>query len=1439
MSHRVRSSLALAALGLLIPCGCRESGPPTADAAAGAAAPIQPPSPALVRPAGFDAAHSLRVLFLGDDGHHQPLARASQVAAPLRERGIDLHYTASLDALSPEGLSGYHALLVYANHPTIGRAQEQALLAFVRAGGGLVAVHSASACFANSPAWVELVGARFERHGSGTFGTERTAPGHPLLQGFAGFTSWDETYVHTRHNPDRTVLEERVDDAGREPWSWVRQAGAGRVFYTAWGHDQRTWGHAGFQDLLCRGIRWAAGDPEPARPPPVTPFTQVTADSPIPDYRPGRPWGESEQVHTMQAPLDPAASLRRVALEPGLRLELFAAEPDLQKPIAMCWDARGRLFVAETVDYPNDAAADGKGRDRIRLCADTDGDGRADRFTTFADGLSIPTGLCWHPDGLVVAQAPDLLLLRDTDGDYRADARTVLVTGFGTGDTHAGPSNLRLGFDGRIWGTVGYSGFRGTVAGDERRFGSGIWAIGADGRGFEFLGATTNNTWGLGFDEAGNVFASTANGNPSVHLAIPHRHYEAVPGLAPGTLPTIADRLAIHPITAGVRQVDFHGQFTAGAGHAIYTARALPRRFWNRAALVAEPTGHLVACFLLEPAGSGFVARSAWNLLASDDQWTAPIQAEVGPDGAVWVIDWYNYIVQHNPTPHGFTTGKGNAYQTPLRDKRHGRIWRIVAEGAAAPPARDLARASGGELVRALDDDNLHWRLIAQALLVRQRDAGLDRQLLARAGATQLDALGLDPGALHALWALHQRGALGDGADAAVQQALLAALRHPTAAVRATAWQVLPPTAEVRDLVLDRGLLDDRDPKVRLHALLALGSMPPSDRAGRAVFALASRPAEPDDPWLPDALTIAAARHAAGFLAAALAAARPDPTAAATSAPPRNLLQNADCEAGTGDQPDGWRVRTYSGRGASHAWTDGGRGGGRCLMIRAERGTDTSWHQDVAVEPGRSYRLQAWIRTANLARVRGGMGALLNVHGRDRETHTSNPVHGDSDWTLSTLTFDSGRATSVSINCLYGGWGQATGTAWFDDLELVAIDTGMPGPLGRMTARVTQAFASGAEGDAVVELVLGLRGAEPAVARSFLDGLAAGWPPGRTAALEPPTAAALAALARALDDDRRAALLLLCDRMGVAMALAADATALRQDLRRNVADDQQPVPQRLRAAGLLVALADDADTTALLAGLLQPEAPPALSEGLVQALATSTRSEVGAELLRHWPALGPGARQSAVAALCQRAAWSRALLAAIAGGELDPAAVPGHLWQILEQHPDAAIAEQAMQLHGRPAAEHAALVAALLPAAERPGDARAGLELFRQHCATCHRLGGQGGAMGPPLDGLAARPRRETLLAILDPNQSVEANYLQWVVTTRAGQVHSGRLDAETRTTVELLDLQGRRQVIARGDISSMASTGRSLMPATFHLLGEQGLADLLECLTQPEGEGR
>lgn len=204
------------------------------------------------------AKSAVEVLFLGHNSKHHDSARFEPMLADaLKADGINFVYTPDPNDLNTANLAKYDALMIYANHNTITPEQEKALLDFVAGGKAFLPIHAASYCFRNSPAYVALVGAQFQKHGTGEFTATIVKPDHEVMKGIQPFQVWDETYVHTMHNADRTVLMERVDDAGREPWTWVRTHGKGRVFYTAYGHDERVWGHPMFHRLIRNAIRWA------------------------------------------------------------------------------------------------------------------------------------------------------------------------------------------------------------------------------------------------------------------------------------------------------------------------------------------------------------------------------------------------------------------------------------------------------------------------------------------------------------------------------------------------------------------------------------------------------------------------------------------------------------------------------------------------------------------------------------------------------------------------------------------------------------------------------------------------------------------------------------------------------------------------------------------------------------------------------------------------------------------------------------------------------------------------------------------------------------------------------------------------------------------------------------------------------------------------------
>ena len=873
-----------------------------------------------------------KVLFIGDAGrNHQPHERFQELNAALTKTSVELDYTESLERLNEKELASYDAIILYADIDQVDPKQESALIDFVKRGGGFVPIHCASACFNHSPKFVDLIGARFLRHGSGVFRTEVAETANAIAIGYGGFESWDETYVHTSHQEaGRTVLEYRVDRNGREPWTWIKPYGNGRVFYTAWGHDGRTWTHPGFQNLVLRGILWVTRqDPEtagryeemmafpvpeiPSLPDDLPKMSRQKVGSKLPkDQDVDAGSGQPDSQNWIQGPLPPQESMRHIVVPDGFHMELFAAEPDLGgKPICMAWDAAGRLWVGETIDYPNSLSDDNRGNDRIRICEDTDHDGRADRFTVFADGLSIPSAITFSHDGVIVQNGTETLYLQDTDGDDVADIRNVLLSNWSMSDTHGGVSNFQYGPDNWIWGMQGYNQSQPIAADAEHEeFRMGFFRMRPDGSEVEFIRSTNNNTWGLGFSEEGFVFGSTANGAPSVFMPIANRYYERVMGWLPSlTLPSIADTPLFKPITDKVRQGDWQGGYTAATGHALYTAREYPMQYWNRAAFVNGPTGHLVGAFVLSRQGTEFRSTNPFNLIASDDEWTAPIMSEVGPDGQVWVIDWYNYIVQHNAATAGVETGKGEAYETDLRDKTRGRIYRVVADKTSVPSQSrsypDLSSAGPAKLIEALSHPTMLVRKHAQRLLVERGQADVCASLVKLVDDRTVDAIGLNVGVIHALWTLEGLGLLTQP-DSSVSgltsefannsykeqahQAVIGALSHPSAGVRRVAAGVLPKTCSAIQGLLDADLMTDRDRHVRLAALLAISDCKAKqihsdplasardadrlcDQIANTLVAALRDPNNLADRWIPDGLTSAAAMHSDAVL---LAVANPE-----------------------------------------------------------------------------------------------------------------------------------------------------------------------------------------------------------------------------------------------------------------------------------------------------------------------------------------------------------------------------------------------------------------------------------------------------------------------------------------------------------------------------------------------------------------------------------
>ncbi len=806
-----------------------------------------------------DPPRRLELLFLG----HTPKNHDSEKLAEILSKeyfkdGINITYTTDVNDLNNTTLPKYDGLIVYANYDRITDSQAEALLNFVKSGKGFIPLHSASFCFRNNDEVVKLIGGQFKSHKTDSFPSVIVDKKHQITKDMQPFTTWDETYVHTKINPAIHVLTERVEGDHHEPYTWTNTYGKGRVFYTAYGHNEKTFNNPGFKKLVYNGILWAVGKDAEKNLAKLKKPQPAYSDAEIPNYEKRNP------APKLQAVTTPEESQLLTQLPVGFKMQLFAQEPQIEKPIAMAWDERGRLWVVETVDYPNTVLENkDQGADRIKICEDTNGDGKADKFTIFADKLNLPTSIVFANGGIIVAQAPHTLFLKDTNGDDKADIRETIITGWGFNDTHAVASSLHYGFDNTIWGTVGYSGFNGTVGGKQMRISNAAFRFALDGKWMEHVGNLSNNTWGVGFSENNDVFYSTANNSHSDYLGINQRQLATIGLPAATSILKIDGHYGVHAVTKNLRQVDVFDGFTAAAGHNLYTARNFPKEYWNRIAFVNEPTARVIHRSILEREGSGFKEQDGWSFLASADEWMAPVHSEVGPDGALWVADWYNYIIQHNPVPKGFQNGKGNAYVNPLRDRTHGRIYRVIWEGAKPSEIKKLDKNNPDDLIKGLKSDNMFWRMTAQRLIVESGNKAIAPKLYDLIRDTKLDGIGLNPTAIHALWTLHGLGLL-DGSNAEALTVAEGALKHPAAGVRKAAAQVLPSTDRSSKALIGANIIKDADLNARKDMILALADMPQSDEVGTLLLAAQKDPANTNDKWIAMALQVGIAKHVKG-----------------------------------------------------------------------------------------------------------------------------------------------------------------------------------------------------------------------------------------------------------------------------------------------------------------------------------------------------------------------------------------------------------------------------------------------------------------------------------------------------------------------------------------------------------------------------------------------
>ncbi len=552
-------------------------------------------------------------------------------------------------------------------------------------------------------------------------------------------------------------------------------------------------------------------------------------------------------------PLSPLDSLKKIHLRDGFGIELVANEPLTMDPVAIDWSADGRLWVVEMADYPLGMDGNGKPGGRVRVLDDTDGDGRYDKSTLFAEGLTFPTGLLTWRDGVIVTAAPDVFFLRDTDGDGKADAREALVSGLTTGNQQLRANGLRWGLDGWVYCAAG--GHHGQYGmGTKLRTRAGQVLVGS--RDFRFRPDTGDlepqsgpSQFGRNRDDWGHWFG-TQNSRPLWHYVLPDHYLSRNPHIAAPNpqqqvvVPLNPKVWPVSPLEKRYHSFKESGHFTSACSGMIYRDELLFARGPEQHAFTCEPFHNLVQRNIVTDSGVSFTARRApgeerTEFFSSEDRWCRPVMTRTGPDGALWIVDMYRYMIEHPE----WLPKEGKAELLPhyrLGDDR-GRIYRIFPSGVAPRKITRLDKLSTAELVAALDSPNEWQRDKAHMMLVWRADVAA-RPLLEKMAAESANPLAR----LHALCLAETPAAiaraLADAHPGVRENALRIAEKHPSPDIIAAAAK----------------LLNDPDAKVRLQLAFTLGEWKDA-AAGDALARLAVK--DSTEPFIVAAVVSSAVPH--------------------------------------------------------------------------------------------------------------------------------------------------------------------------------------------------------------------------------------------------------------------------------------------------------------------------------------------------------------------------------------------------------------------------------------------------------------------------------------------------------------------------------------------------------------------------------------------------
>lgn len=1132
-------------------------------------------------------------------------------------------------------------------------------------------------------------------------------------------------------------------------------------------------------------------------------------------------------------PLTAEHQAKTFKLPPGFQIQLVAAEPDLQKPMNMAFDAKGRLWVTMSREYPFPAPLDKPGRDLIKVFEDFDENGRARKITTFADGLNIPIGLYPYKNGVIAWSIPNIWFFQDTDGDGKADKRENLFGPFGwERDTHGNQASFRRGFDGWLYATHGYNNISHVRAhdGSEVRMHSGnTYRMRLDGGRIEHHTFGQVNPFGMCFDSSGNMYTADCHSAPI---------YELLRG---GFYPSFGkphDGLGFAPTMLE----HSHGS-TAICGIIFYADDQWPAEYQNNIFIGNVMTSRINRDTLI-PRGSSKTAREEADFLSTTDPWFRPVDLQLGPDGALYVADFYNRIIGHYEVP----------LTHPGRDFERARIWKITytGEGKKAGKLPDFSRADVAKLLPEFRSANLPRRMLAMNELVDRHGSSAVPQLQALLNKRDLAPSEI----IHSLWALQRL-------DSLEQETLRKYTSYPDREVRIHSMRILSEHEDFASLRQTAALraLQDTDPTVQRAAADALGQFPEPEAYVRPLLTALARVSKADD-HLHHTLRMSL-RNQLKEGGAALAYRRYKPDDAPTIADICLAIPHPDAATFLLDhiqasKPSGAKLGEYVRHASRHTSEESlGRLTAYIRQTYANN-LDEQLSFFKAMQEGSAQR---GLHLPSDFRTWGGelASSLLNSATSDNSNWHNLPVPGKpasaNPWFIQKRESSDGEKSSTFVCSLPPGGEQLTGILRSKSFEVpeslsffVAGHDGIPSDpangnnmirLVDADSRKTLIQSAPPRNDIAQPIRWNL--SEHKGKRAYLEiidadtGNAYAWlAVGR---LEP----SVVELPRTNPNQIATRIKNAAD-----IAKSLRLSNLASELGNLLSSDATDVDAQASLASALVSLEPNEHRVALAPLLGDSTIPTDLRQKVAKALSAGKGAnslEVLVEAMRTVPARG---QLKLAQSLASSAAGTETLLAMVEKRQASP--------QVLF---DRGVQDKLKALNSSTlSAHHAKLTENLEPPSEAiqkqidairtkfvsaKASSIEGAKIFTQNCAVCHQVDGTGALIGPQLDGIGGRGLERILEDTLDPNRNVDINFRTHILVLKDGDVVSGLFRREEGELMVLADSTGKEITVPKNQIESRRESETSLMPANFgDIIPEKELNDLLAFLLSkgvPRGE--